>query len=79
MDILSGVTRNRILEIARHNAIAVKERKFNVEEAKKAREAFLTSTSSFVVPGIEIDNADIGNGKPGVITRKLRQLYLKAI
>ena len=79
VDILSGVTRNRILEIARNNAIAVKERKFNVAEAKKAREAFLTSTSSFVVPVIEIDDAVIGNGNPGVITQKLRQLYLKAI
>ena len=79
VDILSGVTRNRILAIARENTIAVKERKFSVEEAKEAREAFLTSTSSFVVPVIQIDDAVVANGKPGLMTQKLRQLYLEAV
>ena len=79
VEILSGVTRNRVLEIARKKGIDVEERKFSIGEAKEAREAFLTSTSSFVVPVIQIDDAVIGNGKPGLMTLKLRQLYLEAI
>lgn len=79
VDILSGVTRNRILQTARDNNIPVKERKFSVGEAKRAREAFLTSTSSFVVPVIQIDDAIVGNGEPGLVTQKLRRLYLEEI
>ena len=68
-----------LFEIARKKGIDVEERKFSIGEAKEAREAFLTSTSSFVVPVIQIDDAVIGNGKPGLMTLKLRQLYLEAI
>jgi D-alanine transaminase len=47
-----------------------------VEEARAAREAFLTSTTSDVLPVIRIDDAPIGDGKPGPLTHRLRAAYL---
>ena len=55
----------------------VEERLFSVEEAHEAAEAFLTSASSFVMPVVAIDGRPVGNGKPGPLTRRLRQLYLE--
>ena len=54
----------------------VAERAFTPRQAKAAREAFLTSTSSFVVPVVQIDDDVIANGRPGAITGRLRSLYL---
>lgn len=73
--ILNGVTRLRLIELARANGMTVEERPFTVAEARDAREAFLTSTTVFVTPVVEIDDAVIGNGKPGSGTVALMQLY----
>jgi len=73
--ILSGVTRLAVLELARRDGIPLVERPFTLEEAKEAKEAFLTSTTSNVMPVIEIDGAPVGNGHPGTITRALSELY----
>ena len=72
---LSGVTRNRIIDLARSNGIQVLEKPFTVSQAKTASEAFMTSTSSFVVPVIEIDGDKIGNGKSGPVTIAIQNLY----
>ncbi|MCB1884692.1 MAG: D-amino-acid transaminase [Geminicoccaceae bacterium] len=76
--ILGGITRERVLEEARAAGIPVEERRFTLDEAKAAREAFLTSTSSFVLPVVRIDDAPIGNGHPGETTRRLQGLYAEA-
>src|SRR3546814_2285275 len=52
------------------------ERAFSVAEARTAREAFLTSSTSFVLPVTQLDGKPIGNGHPGILTGKLRQHYL---
>lgn len=75
-DILPGVTRSRVIALARRNGFDVVERPFSVEEALNAREAFLTSTTSFVKPVIRIDDTAIGNGHPGATTRALLSSYL---
>jgi D-alanine transaminase len=75
--ILPGVTRRAILKLAAGGDITVEERLFTVEEAKSAREAFLTSASSFVLPVVEIDGVTIGSGKPGPVTEELRRLYVE--
>ena len=49
---------------------------FRSDEAKRAREAFYTSASGFVMPAVSIDGTKIGNGKPGPIATRLRALYL---
>lgn len=73
--ILSGVTRLAVMALAERDGITVVERPFSLEEAKAAKEAFLTSTTSNVMPVIEIDGSVIGNGHPGTVTRALSELY----
>ena len=74
--ILSGITRRRILKLAEREGIEFSERYFTLKEAQSAREAFITSTTTLVLPVTTIDDAVIGNGKPGTFTCKLREHYL---
>lgn len=74
--ILHGITRAAVLRLAREAQIRVEERAFTLEEAKAAREAFFTSASAFVTPVVEIDGTAIGDGRPGPLTRRLREIYI---
>ena len=74
--ILSGITRQAVLALAAEQGITLEERPFSVEEAYAAAEAFLTSASTFVLPIVEIDNHKIGDGTPGPLARRLREIYL---
>jgi D-alanine transaminase len=76
--ILGGITRSILLELARDAGIEVIERPFTVEEAMAAREAFLTSTTSLVLPVTEIDERPVANGRPGAVTTRLAALYAAA-
>ncbi len=75
--ILRGITRRAILKFAESTGTKIEERGFTVDEAYNAKEAFLTSASTFVLPVIKIDNHTIGDGKPGELTQKLRSLYIE--
>jgi D-alanine transaminase len=75
--ILAGVTRRTVVALARDEGLRFVERRFSLAEAKAAREAFVTSASSFVLPVTQIDEAVIGNGKPGSLSLALRARYLK--
>jgi D-alanine transaminase len=75
--ILPGITRQSVMRLAQEHGLKVEERLFTIEEAHAAAEAFLTSASSFVMPVVEIDGKPVGNGRPGALTRRLRQLYLE--
>lgn len=75
--ILNGVTRLAVLDIIAREGCRLAERPFTIEEAKAAREAFLTSTTSDVLPVVRIDGTPVGDGKPGSLSRKLRAAYLK--
>lgn len=75
-EILGGITRQTVLRLAAENGIEVIERPFTLEEAKGAREAFMTSTTSFVKPITQIDDQVIANGEPGEISRRLLALYI---
>ena len=55
----------------------VEERPFTVDEAVKAREAFITAASAFVTPVTRIDGHVIGSGRPGPMAQRLRALYLE--
>lgn len=74
--ILNGITRITLLDLIRREGYELEERAFSVEEARDAREAFLTSSTSFVLPVTQLDGKPIGNGHPGILTGKLRQHYL---
>jgi D-alanine transaminase len=73
--ILGGITRDVVLKLARKAGITVSERPFNLVEIRQAAEAFLTSTSANVLPVVQIDDMQVGDGKPGRITRTLNELY----
>lgn len=75
-DILSGITRAAVLRLAREAQMEVEERPFTIAEAQAADEAFITSASAFVMPVVEIDGARLGDGTPGRVARRLRDIYL---
>ena len=76
-DILHGITRAAVLRFAREAQMTVEERSFSVEEALAADEAFITSASAFVMPVVEIDGKQLGDGTPGKVSRRLREIYLE--
>lgn len=76
-EILAGITRVAVLKFARESGYTVVEEPFTIEQAKSAREAFITSASSFVMPVVEVDGAAIGDGVPGPVTRELRRVYIE--
>ena len=76
-NILRGVTRANLLDLARELQVPVDERAFTVAEVKSAREAFFTAASAFVTPITSIDGAAVGGGQPGPVAMRLRDLYMK--
>jgi D-alanine transaminase len=74
--VLPGITRQAVMRLAAEQGLTVDERLFTVEEAHAAAEAFLTSASMLVMPVVAIDGRPVGNGKPGPLSRRLRELYL---
>ena len=77
-NILPGIRRRVILELAPRHGIPVEQRPFTPEEAYTADEAFLSSATTLIYPITEIDNHSIGDGQPGAITQRLRELYVAA-
>ena len=73
--ILNGVTRLSLLRIAEEEGIILEERAFTLDEAHRAREAFVTSATSFVTPVTTIDGKLVGDGTPGALTRQLVAWY----
>ncbi|WP_374274061.1 D-amino-acid transaminase [Brevundimonas sp.] len=76
-NILRGITRAAVMALVAEQGLELDERPFSVEDAKQAREAFITSASAYVTPVVSIDGATIGDGKPGPIALRLRELYLE--
>ena len=76
-DILHGITRAAVLRFAREAQMEVEERNFTLDEAKAADEAFITSASTFVMPVVEIDGVSLGDGTPGRVAPRLREIYLE--
>ncbi len=74
-DILNGITRLSILKVAEEQGIKFIERSFTVEEAMSAKEAFVSSTTSFVKPVLHIDGKPVGNGNVGPLSIKLLAYY----
>ena len=75
-DILHGITRAAVLRFAREAQMEVEERPFTIDEAKAADEGFVTSASAFVMPVVEIDGQALGDGAPGPVAKRLREIYL---
>lgn len=77
--ILNGITRLALIALARRAGLPVVERAFSVAEAKAAREAFLSSTTAFVLPVVAIDGQAVGDGRPGPLTLQLREAYQRIV
>ncbi len=75
-DILHGITRAAVLRFAQQAQMEIRERPFTIEEAQAADEAFITSASTFVMPVVEIDGVTLGDGRPGPVAARLREIYL---
>lgn len=74
--ILAGCTRAAVLQLAEEHGMTVEERAFTPEEAHEAAEAFTTAASVFVTGVVAIDGRVLSNGRPGPLTRRLREIYL---
>jgi D-alanine transaminase len=73
--ILSGITRASVIRELNKKGHKLEERAFSKEELLNAREVFLTSSTSYVLPVVEVDDRVIGNGQPGSVSLKLREIY----
>ena len=74
--ILNGITRQSILRVAAEEGLRFEERPFGLDEAFAAREAFMSSATSFVTPVLRIDDRTVGDGSPGPLSRRLLEAYL---
>ena len=74
--ILPGCTRKAVVALAEERQLRVEERPFTVAEALVAKEAFITSASSFVQPVVTIDGKAVADGKPGPMANRLREIYI---
>ncbi|EAR53061.1 putative IlvE, Branched-chain amino acidaminotransferase/4-amino-4-deoxychorismate lyase [Oceanicola granulosus HTCC2516] len=72
---MNGITRRKVIEICRANAIPVFEKNFSLVETYGADEAFLTGTFGAQTPVGVIDGRTIGTGEAGPVTQRIRQLY----
>ena len=77
-EILAGITRKAVLKLAEEQQIKIDQRAFSLEEACNAKEAFITSATTFVMPVVSINGNTIADGRPGRLTQRLRELYIEA-
>lgn len=73
--LLPGITRRAVIALATEFDLKLEERLFSVEELHDAAEAFYTSASAFVMPVVSVDGRALGDGRPGPVARRLRELY----
>lgn len=78
-EILPGCTRGALIALMQAEGVAFEEGPFSVEEARAAREAFITSATSFVKPILKLDGAKVGEGTPGPVSRKLFDLFARHV
>ena len=76
-NILRGVTRKSVMGLLGEVNIRLDERAFTPEEARNAREAFITGAGALILPVVAIDGVPIGSGKPGPVAQRLRALYIE--
>ncbi|MEO8214393.1 MAG: aminotransferase class IV [Myxococcales bacterium] len=73
--ILDGITRSKILEVCRSNGLPVRETHFTPDELRAADEVFITSATRGALPVTTVDGQVVGQGKAGVITRRVMAWY----
>jgi len=74
-DVLAGITRDLILELLEQQQMDFAEVDISEAELRAADEIWITSSTWEIVPVVELDNAPVGDGKPGAMWEKVNQLY----
>lgn len=74
-EILPGITRDVILELAKANQVPCREEVIAVEALQNASEIWVTSSTREIVPVVELDGKTVGDGKPGPVFAKMDQLF----
>jgi branched-chain amino acid aminotransferase len=77
--VLEGITRNTVLELARQASIPVQEIPLTRHDIYAADECFLTGTAAEVIPVVKVDGRPIGAGKPGPVTRQIREAFQRLV
>jgi D-alanine transaminase len=75
-DILPGVTRRAVVALCNSHGLRLVETRFTLDEALTADEAFISAASCYILPVVKIDDQEINAGKPGVLTLRLRDIYM---
>jgi branched-chain amino acid aminotransferase len=75
IDILPGITRRRVLDLAMTAGIRTVEHTLHAQDLFESDEAFLTSSIQEIMPLAHVDNRSISHGRPGPLTKKLQRLY----
>ena len=78
-NILAGITRESFIKGLKKNKVEFVESSFKMNDIKSAKEAFITSATTFVTPVNKVDNFIIGEGKPGKFAPTFLDIYKKAI
>ncbi|MEL0094851.1 MAG: branched-chain-amino-acid transaminase [Planctomycetaceae bacterium] len=73
--VLEGITRGAVMELAAGDGIQVMESRMTLDDVYSAAEVFLTGSAAEIVPVIKVDGNQIGDGIPGLITRRIADLY----
>jgi len=73
--LLPGITRDLVLEIARSHNIPCREEAISEAQLRRADEVWLTSSTKEIMPVTQLDNSPVGTGRPGPLWRRLRELY----
>ncbi|HLA85721.1 MAG TPA: branched-chain-amino-acid transaminase [Thermoguttaceae bacterium] len=73
--ILAGITRDAVIGLARESGIEVHETALTRHDVYVADECFLTGTAAEVIPVVKVDDRQIGDGRPGPVTRNLMSLF----
>lgn len=76
---MNGVTRRKVIDLCRNNAIPIYEKNYSLYEAYGADEVFLTGTFGAQTPASEIDGKLIGTGSAGPMTLRIRELYAQLV
>lgn len=77
--LLSGITREQVIRLAKQNGLDVKERDISIDEIYQGDELFLTATSIEILPVIKVNGHPIGAGRPGAQTQRLYERFKSLI
>jgi len=77
--ILEGITRDSVISIARDEGVPIREERFTRDEVYISDESFFTGTAAEITPIIELDGRSIGEGRPGLITKKIQEIFFDTV